>query len=49
MYLACNRKPIPSRCEHDPTLRDCRGYTVAMYLTIFGAVIPTQWEHDPTL
>ena len=49
MRSASDGKEIPRQQEHDPTLRDSGGWTVAMYFADNGKKIPTQWEHDPTI
>jgi len=35
--------PISTQWEHDPTMLDGRGMTVAMWLAINGNEIPIQW------
>ena len=40
MILAYNNIDIPKEWEHDPTLRNNYGYTVAMILAMVNAEIP---------
>ena len=42
---------LPPQWEHDPTLRDNDGWTVAMYAAYDRHIstLSPQWEHDPTL
>ena len=42
--------PIPPiYYNHDPTLRNIEGMTVAMLLASKGVEVPRQWLHDPKL
>ena len=53
MHVAYNGDiaTLPPQWEHDPTLRDNCGWTVAMIIARHKdiAALPPQWEHDPTL
>ena len=42
---------LPEWWEHDPTLKDNYGCTVAMIAACRGHInkLPKYWEHDPTL
>ena len=53
MYAAINGHitTLPPQWEHDPTLQDDTGWTVAMYVANHGDIntLPPQWEHSPTI
>ncbi len=43
MYYAAGKHPIPKEWEHDPTLRDNKGMTVAMMHAKRGKIVPKEW------
>jgi len=45
MYIASAGNEIPAYWEHNPSIRDKDGMSVAMYLAYSGKEIPPQWEH----